>query len=97
MQKSNELGYTFKVQITLTKYVQEEQFNGGNVLPALDKNLVVLEIARHGVFQTFVLYDTKKESIVLDLEGFEQAACKLDAMKLNKKFYGYENAETDKP
>ena len=61
MKKSNELGYTFVVDANLTKYAQEEQFNGGNALPPLDKNLVVLEITRHGVFQTFVLYDKKKK------------------------------------
>ena len=86
MKKTNELGYTFEVNITLTKYAQEEQFNGGSTLPSLDKNLVVLEITRYGKFQTFVLYDTQKESIVFDLGSLESAACKLDAMKLNKKF-----------
>ena len=87
MKKTNELGYTFEVNITLTKYTQEEQLQWGeNTLPALDKNLVVLEITRYGKFQTFVLYDINKKSIVFDLGSLESAACKLDAMKLNKKF-----------
>lgn len=86
MKKTNELGYIFEVNITLTKYAQEEQFNGGNTLPSLDKNLVVLEATKEGRFETFLLYDTNKERIVFDLGGFESAACKLDAMKLNKKF-----------
>ena len=79
----NENGFQFGVDESLTSYAKTEQFNVGNTLPAIDYH--VLQVWKDGNFVTRLIVDSKTNTPVKDLPGFEACAAHLDMMKLKAK------------
>lgn len=79
----NEQGFQFGVDKSLTEYAQTEQYNAGNVLPAI--NYHVLQVWKDDKLVTRLIVDSKTNEPVKDVAGFEACAAHLDMMKLHIK------------
>ena len=79
----NEQGYQFGVDEGLTKYAQTEQYNAGNVLPAI--NYHVLQVWKDGNLASRLIVDSKTNKPVYDTGSYEAIAAHLDMMKLKIK------------
>lgn len=85
MEVTNDKGYSFQIDRTLTDYAQSRQ-EGLRNLPSLPKEWVVLEVTKMGAFITYLLFDIHKQGPIQDLGGLDKAYSTLDFHKLNKKF-----------
>lgn len=82
MKVTNEQGVSFEIHKELTEYARSKQRS----LPALPQEWAVVEVTRDGRFDTFLLFDTKTQTVLQELGGLEQAYCLLDVHKLAGQF-----------
>lgn len=79
----NDKGFQFGVDKSLTEYAQTEQYNAGNVLPAI--NYHVLQVWKNDNLITRLIVNSETNEPVKDVAGFEACAAYLDMMKLDTK------------
>lgn len=85
--RRNELGFSFKVDQELTKWLVEDRHTWGGFQKGVDKKYVVLKVYDQvGRHVQNLLFNTTTQEPVMELGlGLEQVACKLDMLRIKNE------------